>query len=155
MKREKALHKDFNGANSGPVHAPEFLIKEAALHDDFNGANSGPQHVPGIITFTFLGRLETFIRSILHWLEENANTTFQFQSMMNARLSHRRFKPCWPINMTPTIPNKSLHWFLAVQGAEIFHNHQVSSFQKVQLTQKRAYHDDSNDTPQPTWVEPC
>lgn len=46
LKREKALHKDFNGANSGPVHAPEFLIKEAALHDDFNGANSGPQHVP-------------------------------------------------------------------------------------------------------------
>ena len=51
LKREKALHKDFNGANSGPMHAPEFLIKEAALHDDFNGANSGPQHAPGIITF--------------------------------------------------------------------------------------------------------
>jgi len=46
LKREKALHKDFNGANSGPMHAPEFLIKEAALHDDFNGANSGPQHAP-------------------------------------------------------------------------------------------------------------
>ena len=54
LKREKALHKDFNGANSGPMHAPEFLIKEAALHDDFNGANSGPQHAPGIITSQLL-----------------------------------------------------------------------------------------------------
>ena len=38
---------------------------------------------------------------------------------------------------------------------KIFRNHQVQSFQKVELAQKRALKDDSNDTPQPIWVEPC
>ena len=38
---------------------------------------------------------------------------------------------------------------------KIFPNEEFLSTQKMRLPQKRVHQDDSNDTPQPMWVEPC
>ena len=38
---------------------------------------------------------------------------------------------------------------------KIFLNKEFLSTQKMRLPRKRVHQDDSNDTPQPMWVEPC
>ena len=38
---------------------------------------------------------------------------------------------------------------------KFFRNEELLSTSKMRLPQKRDLQDDSNDTPQPIWVEPC
>ena len=44
---------------------------------------------------------------------------------------------------------------LVVTVRKIFLNKEFLSTQKMRLPQKWVHQDDSNDTPQPMWVEPC